>query len=148
MRWWIDIDEQPTGSGPHGLQDYCQQIRTYWDARARPNVHLFHYSDMWTDLDAEMRRMAAALGVSAGGPRWPQFVEAATLDAMRTRAPLTAPDAHMDLWQAPEAFFRSGGARDWASLLTAAEIAHFDERLRDLAGDAYDWVMSGRSGLG
>ena len=36
---------------------------TYWDARNEPNVHLFHYADMWNDLDAEMRRVAAALGV-------------------------------------------------------------------------------------
>ncbi|MGZ5329095.1 MAG: sulfotransferase domain-containing protein, partial [Actinomycetota bacterium] len=60
LRWFIDNHEPPVGSGPHGLEDYCQQVRTYWDAREVPNVHLFHYADMWADLDGEMRRVAAA----------------------------------------------------------------------------------------
>ena len=55
VRWFIDNDEAPTGSGPYGLADYCEQIRTYWDAREAPNVHLFHYADLWADRDGEMR---------------------------------------------------------------------------------------------
>jgi hypothetical protein len=147
LRWWIDNHEPPSGSGPYGLEDYCQQIRTYWDARQLPNLHLFHYSDMWSDLDTEMRRMAVALRVPVDEQRWPQFVQAATLESMRARAPLTAPDAHLGIWQSDHDFFRVGGSRDWASLLTAADVAHFDERLRELAGDAYGSVTAGRSGL-
>jgi hypothetical protein len=56
LRWFLENDNQPVGSGPYGLADYCQQILTYWDARTRPNVHLFHNADLWASLDAEMRR--------------------------------------------------------------------------------------------
>ena len=147
LRWFIDNHEQPTGSGPHGLEDYCQQIRTYWDARAEPNVHLFHYSDLWNDLDGEMRQIAAILGVAVDEVRWPQFVQAATLDSMRARASDTAPDVHLGLWQSPTEFFRVGGSRDWAALLTPEEVAHFHQRLRELAGDADAWVIGGRSAL-
>jgi aryl sulfotransferase len=147
LRWFIDNKEQPTGSGPYGLDDYCQQIRTYWDARAEPNVHLFHYGDMWNDLDEEMRRVAAALKVEVDEARWPAFVEAATLKSMRSRASQAAPDAHLGLWQSVEGFFRSGGTRDWAGLLTAADVDHFDQRLHELAGNAYGWVVGGRGAL-
>jgi aryl sulfotransferase len=147
LRWFIDNDEAPTGSGPNGLADYCRQIRTYWEARNEPNVHLFHYADMWDDLDAEMRRVAAALGVTVDEDRWPAFVEAAGFTSMRSRAAATAPDAHMDIWASPERFFRSGGTRDWASMLRPEEIAHFQERLHELAGDAADWVLNGRAAL-
>lgn len=147
LRWFIDNDEQATGSGPNGLDDYCQQIRTYWDARGQPNVHLFHYADMWNDLDAEMRRVAAALHVPVDEARWPSFVDAATLKSMRQRASDSAPDAHLGLWKSAEGFFRSGGTREWPALLTAAEIDHFDQRLHELAGGAYGWVMRGRAGL-
>ncbi len=148
LRWFIDNDEQPTGSGPYGLEDYCNQIGTYWSARREPNVHLFHYADMWTDLDGEMRRVAAALGVPIDEERWPAFVEAATLTSMRSRAADTAPEAHLGLWSSPERFFRSGGTRDWASQLSSGDLAHFEERLRRLAGDAAGWVINGRAGLG
>jgi aryl sulfotransferase len=147
LRWFIDNTRPPTGSGPNGLADYCEQVQTYWDARAQPNVHLFHYADMWNDLDAEMRRVARVLGVAIDESTWPQYVQAATLDAMRGRAVKAAPDAHLDLWKSPEEFFHAGGIRDWAALLTPAEIAHFDARLRSLAGDSYDWILQGRIAL-
>src|SRR5436190_11602931 len=83
LRWFIDNNEQPTGSGPNGLADYCEQVRTYWDARAEPNVHLFHYADLWADRDGEMRRVAAALDVPVDEGRWPAFVEAAGLESIR-----------------------------------------------------------------
>jgi len=144
LRWFIDNHEPPCGSGPHGLADYCQQILTYWHARKEPNVHLFHYAGMWADLDAQMRRVAAALGVRVDETRWPQFVEAAGLPSMRARADNTAPEAHMGLWQSPQKFFRAGGTRDWASLLSRDDIAHFDERLSELAGEAAGWATTGR----
>jgi hypothetical protein len=67
---------------------------------------------------------------------------------MRSRAAETAPDAHMGIWESPERFFRSGGTRDWASLLDPEDISHFETRVRDLAGDASGWAIAGRANLG
>jgi hypothetical protein len=147
LRWFIDNHELPTGSGPNGLDDYCQQVRTYWERRSEPNVHLFHYADMWNDLDSEMRRVAAALKVEIDEARWPEFVEAATLKSMRSRSVQAAPDTHLGFWKSTDGFFKVGGTRAWASLLTADELVHFDDRLRELAGDAYEWVIGGKKAL-
>ena len=147
LRWFIDNSLEPMGSGPYGLADYCNQIRTYWDARKEPNVHLFHYTNLWNDRESEMRRVAAALRVTIAEERWPGFVEAAGLDAMRSRADDTVPDNQAGMWRSPEQFFRVGGTRDWASLLDPRDITHFNERLRDLAGEASDWVLRGRVAL-
>jgi hypothetical protein len=145
LRWFIDNDEPPSGSGPHGLCDYCQQVLTYWDAREAPNVHLVHYADLWADLDGQMRRVADVLGVAVDEARWPAFVEGATLSSMRARAADTAPNAHQGLWESPEKFFRAGGTRAWASLLTAADITHFEHRMHELAGDAAAWALEGQA---
>jgi aryl sulfotransferase len=145
LRWFIDSDLPPSGSGPNSLADYCDQALTYWNGRDQPNVHLFHYADMWDDLEAEMRRVAAILGVAMDDDRWPEFVEAATLRSMRQNAARAAPDTHLELWRSPEGFFKSGGTREWPTLLSAADLSHFDRRLREMAGDAYDWVMRGRA---
>jgi aryl sulfotransferase len=146
LRWFIDNDAPPTGSGPNGLDDFCQQVSTYWSQRNAPNVHLFHYQDLWDDLDGEMRRVADALGVRVDPSRWAEFVDAANLESMRSRASETAPEAHLAFWLDPNNFFRVGGRRDWASLLTDSDIAHFRERLALLAGDATPWVLGGRAG--
>lgn len=145
LRWFIDTEAPADGTGPHGLADFCQQISTYWEARHAPNVHLFHYADMWVDLDGEMRRVAAALGIPIDEDRWPEFVEAAGLASMRSRAADTAPEAHLGLWVSPEQFFRVGGTRDWESLLSADDISHFERRMQELAGDAAAWAVSGRT---
>jgi aryl sulfotransferase len=147
LRWFIDNDIEPTGSGPYGLADYCHQARTYWEARGRPNVHLFHYSDLWTDLAGEMRRVADALGVTVAEDRWADVVAAAGLDAMRHDAAHTAPEAEVGLWRDPTDFFRQGGTREWASLLGTEGVAHFHRRLEDLAGDATGWILRGRTAL-
>ena len=102
---------------------------------------------MWNDLDGEMRRMAAILGVTIDESRWPEFVQAATLNSMRARASETAPDAHLGLWQSPEEFFHVGGTRAWNELLTPADLEHFEQRLRALAGDATPWILAGRRAL-
>jgi aryl sulfotransferase len=147
LRWFIDNHEEPCGSGPYGLEDYCQQALTYWDARDDPQVHLFHYADLWNDLDGQMRRVADALGVPVDESHWPEFVEAATLNSMRSRATQTAPNVHQGIWVEPERFFRVGGTRDWASQLTSDDLAHFEQRMVELAGDAAPWML-GRSPFG
>jgi diadenosine tetraphosphatase ApaH/serine/threonine PP2A family protein phosphatase len=147
LLWFIDNDNPPIGSGPYGLADFCQQVSTFWERRHLPNVHLVHYQDLWDDLDGEMRRIAAALGVTADQERWPELVAAASLASMRRRADHTVPEADSGLWHRPADFFRTGGRRDWGSLLSASEVVQFHRRLRELAGDATDWVLQGRSAL-
>ena len=135
------------GSGPNSLDDYCQQISTYWAARSEPNVHLFHYTDLWNDLDTEMRRVAAVLGVVPDEERWPEFVDAATLRSMRSRAVTTAPEGHMGIWESAEKFFKVGGTRNWGALLTEEDIAHFDERMDEMAGHAAPWAKFGQTAI-
>jgi aryl sulfotransferase len=147
LRWFIDNDLPPSGSGPNGLADFCEQARTYWERRHVANVHLFHYRDLWSDLDGEMRRVAAALGVPVDEAHWPEFVAAATFESMRSRADSTAPEAQLGVWHRPRQFFRQGGPRDWATLLGVRDISHFHERLDELAGDAAPWILNGRAAL-
>lgn len=143
LRWFIANGNEPNGSGPHGLADYCNQVSTYWAARYADNVHLFHYADMWQDLDGQMRRVAAALRVGVDEQMFPALVEAASLPAMRSRAESTAPEAHMKLWKSPQQFFHVGGTRDWAALLTPADLNHFHGRLDQLLGGAAIWAQHG-----
>ena len=149
LRWFIDNDEAPTGSGPHGLDDYCQQIRTYWDASDARRTSTCSTTPtcgpIATARCGGWRRRSASRSTRTVGPA---FVEAAGLTSMRSRADETAPDAHMGLWVSPERFFRAGGTREWASLLGSEDIAHFEERLRELAGDAADWCLVGRAAFG
>jgi hypothetical protein len=142
LRWWIDDDHPATGTGMNNLADVAHQVRTYWEGRLRPNVHLFHYADLQADLDGEMRRVAAALGIPVDEASWPDYRRAASLDAMRGRAAQLVPEAQHDgMWTSVEGFFKAGGRRNWADLLSAADLAHYEQRLAELAGpEAAAWA--------
>lgn len=146
LRGWIDGAAAPAGTGTADLADFANSVRTYWAARTRANVHLFHYSDLLSDRDRQMRRVAAAISVPVDEERWPGFVDAAGFDAMRSRASDLAPEAHLGLWRSDEDFFRVGRAQAWVDLLPPDEVARFERRLDDLVGaEAALWVRHGGS---
>ena len=147
LRWWIAREQAHLGTGPHGLLALCPQARLSWEARDAPGKALFHYGDLWSDLEAEVRVLADVLGVSPSARRIAEIVEAGTLDSMRARAADTAPFAELGVWKDTSAFFRVGGTRPWAQMLTPADLDHFHVRLADLAGDAADWILEGRAAL-
>lgn len=148
LRWWIDSDLPPTGSGPNSLADMCEQAAIAWARRHRPNVHLFHYRDLVADTEAEMRHLAGALDIPVDPALRPDLVDASSFSSMRERAEDLAPEAAAGIWRSPQDFFRQSGTRDWRSLLDDADIAHFERRLDELAGDAADWIRHGRTAVG
>jgi hypothetical protein len=144
LRQFIDGPLRHTGQGPYSLADIVHQLVVAWDRRHQPNVHLVHYDDLFGNLDGEMRRIAAAIGVDTAGVPWADLVSAATLDSMRSQAPELAPEGGQGFWRDDRAFFRQGGRRNWAELLTAEEVAAFEDRVRELAGpDAGRWLLWG-----
>jgi len=147
LRWFIDCDLPPTGSGPNSLADFCDQLSVAWARRNRPNVHLFHYRDLCADTEGEMRRIAAALDIDVDEGQWPTLVAAASIDAMRRRAGHLAPEAQLGIWRSDADFFRQGGERNWAEVLGSDDLAHFERRLDELAGDAAGWARQGRVAL-
>lgn len=135
LRYWIDDDAEPDGAGPRNLADYANSLSVAWELRDEPNVHLFHYDDLRNDLDGQVVRLAGVLGVDPGPDRRSEFVESATLDSMRDRARDTVPYGDQGHWLEPELFFRSGGRRDWASLLATDEVQQMQDRLASFVGE-------------
>lgn len=146
LQTFIDGPLTFSGSGPYSLVEATDQLRHAWGRRHQPNVHLVHYADLLADLDGEMRRIAAAIDVEADSLPWEELVEAATFDAMRSRASHLAPEARYGIWHDDASFFRQGGRRDWAALLSAEEQASFEARTAELAGpEAAAWLLAGRA---
>lgn len=133
MRQWIDDPMEYTSpGGTVSLAQLLAHARTYWDARDRPNVHLFHYSDLRRDLEGQMRRVASALDIAVPDD-FGEFVAAASFDRMKAAADRTAPDAEFGTWKSNTDFFRSAADRTW-DCMTADDVSHFEARLVELAG--------------
>ncbi|MEW9921259.1 sulfotransferase domain-containing protein [Marimonas sp. MJW-29] len=142
LRYWIDSEVEPNGAGLLGLSDYANTLRATWERRHESNVHLFHYDALWGDLGGQVGRLADILNVALDADRLSAIVEAATLDAMRSRARETAPYGDATVFKQAEAFFRSGGRREWPALLTSDEISEVARRLEAMVGrEAAAWAL-------
>ena len=71
--------------------DFFGCERSFWTERYRPNMLMVHYNDMKSDLEGEMRKIAAFLNVDCASELWPQLVEAASFESMQRDGALLMP---------------------------------------------------------
>ncbi|HEY8543996.1 MAG TPA: sulfotransferase domain-containing protein [Acidimicrobiales bacterium] len=136
---WVDDDTPPTMSGPN-LRFTVEHLRSFREAGDDLDIVFLHYDDLQADLDGEMRRLAAHLGIEVADERWPRLVEAATFTSMRSRADMTA-GAGREHWIDPVEFFHRGTSGQWQDLLDDADLARYAARVRSLAPpDLVTWL--------
>jgi hypothetical protein len=135
---WIDLEPSPQVRN-HYLAEMLQHLSAAWARRDEPNVLLMHYEDLSADLDGEMRRIAARLGITVPDDTWPRLVQAATFDHMRANSDrvVTGGTSGKDT----ASFFRSGTTGEGRALLTDAELARYQARVAPLASpDLLAWL--------
>lgn len=122
------------------LANLVRHLRQAWDVRERPNHLLLHYADLKADLPGQLRRLRDVLGLDASDERVEALAELATIESMRDRADTVAPEANMGTWKDDRQFFRSGRHGDGAALMTDDELARYEQRCQELAGDDPDFL--------
>jgi hypothetical protein len=136
---WIASDATPEQE-MDSLPGVMWHLSDAWARREEPNVVLVHYADLVADLEGEMRRLAALLGIAVPEQSWPDLVVAATFDSMRAGARTAAPDPSGVL-KDPSAFFRRGTSGAGSEVLSADELARYLARTAELAPpDLLAWL--------
>ncbi len=139
---WIEGDDDPR-EHLDSLPGVMWHLSDAWERRLAPNVVLVHYDDLLADLGGEMRRLAARLGIAVAEETWPELVEAATFDRMRSRADQLAPDRPAVL-EDRSRFFRRGSSGAGRELLSAEDVARYRARTSALAPpDLLQWLQRG-----
>lgn len=52
------------------LRSSLAHVQSFWDMRHTGNVVMLHYQDLRSDLEGEMRRLAAQLGIETPEELW------------------------------------------------------------------------------
>jgi aryl sulfotransferase len=138
---WVE-DDVPPGEG---LELLLHHLATFWERRQAANVVLVHYADLQADLEGEMRRLAARLGIAVDKDAWPHLVTEARFDRMKNRAHELAPQVTLaGLWREPNRFFHRGTNGQWRMLLGPEHLDRYRARVRRLAApDLAAWVHGG-----
>ena len=135
---WLE-DGFPFGSSFHMTQ-------SFWKFRNLPNIFFLHYADLTRNLDAEMRRLSAFLGIPVNEVLWPNLVEAGSFSAMKSGADDVAPGAHTGEWADNTNFFRMARMGQWREVLSSENKALYEQIWsRRVDPELKHWMEEGAS---
>ncbi len=143
-RFWMWVDsDAPVTESASTLVRTIRHIETFRDPGGL-DVVLLHYDDLKSDLEGEMRRLAAHLGIEVAEDRWPALVEAATFESMRSNPKRTTPNAGSGQWRDDDQFFHKGTSGQWRELLDDADLERYRRRVDSLTTPAVAaWLHRG-----
>jgi aryl sulfotransferase len=137
---WLDRDGHP-------FWPFWENVRSWWEIRALPNVLLVHFADLKADMAGQIRRIADFLEIGIAAERWPTILEHCSFDHMKRNAAKAAPLGGM-LWEGgAESFIHKGTNGRWRETLTAEESAAYERRAKaELGADCAAWLAAGSLG--
>jgi len=134
-----------TDPGHAAHADVLGYVKSFWEFRHLPNILMLHYSDLKSDLEGEMKRLAEFLDIEVPDSLWPELVAAASFESMKNKADQLAPQVTSEVWIDASQFFKSGTNGQWQELLGADQIALYQQVMAErLDPDLANWLESGR----
>lgn len=131
---WVESTADPRDQ-MDSLPGVAHHLSDAWARRADANVVLVHYDDLQTNLEGEMRRLAATLGLDIRREQWSALVDAATFTRMRERADMLTPNT-LGVLKDNRAFFRGGRSGAGREVLTSEQLARYQQRAAELMSPA------------
>lgn len=125
---------------------YLEIIGEWWERRNEPNVLLAHFHDLKVDLEAEMRRVAAFLGIEIPESTCPALIERCTFEGMKSRSAEISDFVRYD--GGADAFLYKGTNDRWRDVLTDDEVARYQSRVAGLLPPgAVTWLENGGAAI-
>lgn len=109
-----------------------------------PNVMLVHFSNLKSDMESEMRRIADSLDIPINESRWTRIVEYCSFQWMKANAD-TSIRLENAFWDAGSKVFNNKGVNGrWSETLTADECASNEKRaVTEFGPDCARWLTTG-----
>ncbi|MBO6701097.1 MAG: sulfotransferase domain-containing protein [Pseudomonadales bacterium] len=133
---WIDGSLDPTYFDHQTIETHTHFLKTYWDYRDLPNVHLLHYYDLKQDLRGHIAKLGDILDVSLDGQQLDEMTDAGTFENMQKKGDQYAPAAGTGLWKHENSFFATGKNSQWREKMTEEQLNRLDARVNQLLSEA------------
>ncbi len=134
---WLDGDGYP-------FWPFWENVRSWWQIRDLPNVHLVHFANLKADMGAEIRKIAAFLEIPIDEDVWPQILEHCSFDYMKANATQSVPLGGAFWDGGAQVFIHKGVNGRWTERLPEADRCRYEERARaELGPECARWMESG-----
>ena len=143
FHYWVEAPGEHTAGGFIALE------QTYWRGRRAENLLLVHYNDLKADLDGEMRRISAFLGIAVDETLWPSLVEAATFEAMKRDGDTLLAGMEHGFEGGHRSFLHQATNGRWQGVVDPEDLARYRERIEAaLSPNLIAWLEGGRAATG
>ncbi|MFC6639624.1 sulfotransferase domain-containing protein [Sulfitobacter sp. JBTF-M27] len=137
FREWLEKDGYP-------MWPFWENIRTWWEIRHLPNVHLIHFEALKRDMPGEIRRIADFLDIEIDDGRWEAILEHCSFDYMKANASKSVPMGGIFWDGGAETFIHRGVNGRWRDILPDDDKARYEARaLTELGQECSSWLASG-----
>ncbi len=133
-RLWLDHDGDP-------WWPFWENVRSWWQIRDLPNVLLVHFQDLKRDLPGAVQRIARHLDIELDDALLATVVEHSSFDWMKRHADRAVPLGGAFWDGGATTFINKGTNGRWRDVLTANEVAEYEERaVRELGPECAAWL--------
>src|SRR4029077_18790099 len=135
---WLERDGHP-------FAPFWDNLRSWWIIRRLPNVMFLHFAELKADMPAQIRRIAAFLGISIDERHWDAIVEHCTFAYMKQHASKSVPLGGLFWDGGAQVFINKGTDGRWHDTLTAEDCAAYERRAGAESGDPCPrWLATGK----
>ena len=128
----------------HPFWPFWENIRSWWEIRALPNLLLLNFEDLKRDMPGEIRRIAAFLNVEIDESKWADILSHCSFDYMKANATASVPLGGAFWDGGAQTFINKGVNGRWRDVLSAEENSLYEKRAdAELGPDCARWLTSG-----
>ena len=125
-RTWITRGTFPWETDGYPFSSCFHHTQTWWEARHRPNLHFVHFNDLLSNLEVEMDRLMAFLGIACKEEIRRGILDLVTFAAMKRDGAKLHEASEKTLKGGAATFSNKGTNGRWREVLTDDEIAQYE----------------------
>lgn len=134
---WLERDGHP-------FWPFWENIRTWWQIRDLPNVHMVHFANLKKDMPGEIRKIAAFLDIPVDDSDWDGILEHCSFDYMKKNATATVPLGGAFWEGGATTFVHKGTNGRWKGELNEARNKAYEARaVAELGAECAKWLATG-----
>ena len=134
---WLDKDGFP-------FWPFWENIKSWWEIRNLPNVHLIHFAKLKEDMPGEIRKVADFLDVKIDESKWNDILEHCSFDYMKKNSVKSVPLGGAFWDGGADAFINKGTNGRWKDLLTKEDNERYEKMcVENLGEDCTKWLNTG-----